>query len=126
MAPVPAVLETIFSVVPFGVLVPVESVPEPAPPPPVRLSRRPRRLILRRDLLTVAGAGEVSELVPVLEPVVLLPPINCWIADAASTGPAPLVFPRGGPFLRMIEVSASEPQAGEAQSRGVPSWTSNS
>jgi len=50
------------------------------------------------------------------------------MADAASTGPL-LVRPRAEAlldpisFLRMMEVSASEPQAGDAQSRGVPSVT---
>lgn len=49
------------------------------------------------------------------------------IAALASTGPA-FVRPRAealppASLARMIEVSASEPQAGEAQSRGVPSAT---
>jgi len=43
---------------------------------------------------------------------------------AAVTVPPPLVFPRGeAEFERMIEVSASAPQLGVAQSRGVPSMT---
>ena len=72
--------------------------------------------------MVVVVAGDATGLAAAVEPVPVLP-MNVWIADAASTGPAPLVLPRGGPFLRMTEVSASEPQAGLAQSRGVPSWT---
>ena len=48
-------------------------------------------------------------------------PMKVEIAEAASTLPPPWVRPRGVPFLRMMEVSASEPQPGVEQSRGVPS-----
>lgn len=67
-----------------------------------------------------------------LFPAVLweLPPVmNMEIAAAASTGPPPFVRPRAEALLlpnsrwRIMEVSASAPQPGVAQSRGVPSIT---
>jgi hypothetical protein len=58
-----------------------------------------------------------------------LPPMKRVTILEASTGPPPLVRPRAVALLvpisfdRMMEVSASAPQAGVAQSRGVPSAT---
>jgi hypothetical protein len=57
------------------------------------------------------------------------PPMKVEIILEASTGPPPLVRPRAVALLvpisldRMMEVSASAPQDGVAQSRGVPSAT---
>jgi hypothetical protein len=57
------------------------------------------------------------------------PPMKRETILAASTGPPPFVRPRAVALLvpisldRMMEVSASDPQAGLAQSRGVPSAT---
>lgn len=111
VAPVPAPAATPFSVVPLAVLVPAASlVPAPAPPPP-SLSNSPR--------LTV-------ELEAAVAPVA---PMKVEMALAASTGPPPSVRPRAeallvpSSFSRMMEVSASAPQRGVAQSRGVPSMT---
>ena len=57
--------------------------------------------------------------------VLAFPPMKTEIILAAVTVPAPLVLPRGeAEFWRMMEVSASAPHAGVAQSRGVPSATS--
>src|SRR5882757_2893215 len=106
VAPEPAAFATPSSVVPLGVFVPTASVAAPAaspvasPPPaslfppsapPVSLSRRPR--------LSLAAA-----VAPLL--------MNLATAASASTVPPEGVFPNGDPFLRMIEVSASAPQAG--------------
>lgn len=82
-------------------------------PPPRRLSRSPRLAVELED------ADEPPD----------EPPMNMEIAAAASTGPPPLVRPKAEALLppnslwRIIEVSASAPQPGVAQSRGVPSMT---
>ena len=114
-APFPAAAATPFSVVPVGVLVPVDVVPDAAPPvlapvlppaPPSSPLKIPRADI---PLLTVAAFAGVA--LPVVDPDVVAPvepdaaPMNVEIADAASTAPNPLVLPRGGPLARMIEVS---------------------
>lgn len=113
-APEPAAAATPFSTVPDADFVPVEVAPlEPAPPdlPPRKSERKPRLVVL------LAAA------------VAVLAPMKVEIAAAASTGPPPPVRPRAlallvpSSFARITEVSASEPQPGEAQSRGVPSIT---
>jgi hypothetical protein len=109
VAPTPAAALTPVSVVPAGVLV---------PPLAARSPRERRRTlaawISRAILASVALPAE-----PMKRETIL----------AASTGPPPLVRPRAVALLvpisldRMMEVSASAPQAGVAQSRGVPSAT---
>jgi hypothetical protein len=137
VAPVPAEEATPFSTVPGGVLVPVpELAPAPAPPPrslpnappvlPVPVvppvlppPSRPPSARLAVELVAV-------ELVAAAVPAA---PTKFEMALAASTGPPPSVRPRAeallvpSSFWRIIEVSASAPQPGVAQSRGVPSMT---
>jgi hypothetical protein len=63
------------------------------------------------------------------EVLLAFPPMKRETILAASTGPPPLVRPRAVALLvpisfwRMMEVSASAPQPGVGQSRGVPSAT---
>jgi len=123
ISPVPAAFATPFSVVPLAVFVPVEV--EPDDPPPVLPPRRPdkplARFLLVFDLLPVDLVVVVEAESPV--------PINVEIALSISTGPPPLVRPSAEAFpvpssaVRMMDVSFSEPHAGVAQSRGVPSAT---
>jgi hypothetical protein len=117
-APEPAAAATPFSTAPAADFVPVEVAPlEPAPPdpPPDLLPRKSER---RPRLVVLLEAA-----------VAAVAPMKADIAAAASTGPPPLVRPRAlallvpSSFARMTEVSASAPQPGEAQSRGVPSIT---
>jgi hypothetical protein len=108
-APAPSAALTPVSTVPAGVLVP----PDPARSP------RDRRTIMLAWISRAATA----------EVLLAFPPMKRETILAASTGPPPLVRPRAVALLvpsslsRMIEVSASAPQAGVAQSRGVPSAT---
>ena len=108
-APWPAAALTPVSTVPLGVLV----------PPPV----------LRARLESALRWNSRAALAEVVLPAG--PSIKAATMVAASTGPAPTVRPRAlallvpSSFLRMMEVSASAPQAGVAQSRGVPSATEN-
>ena len=106
VAPWPVVAATPVSTVPFGVL----------EPPVARLAKAFRwnsRAALAEVVLPAA------------------PSMKAEIMVAASTGPPPSVRPRAvalsvpSSFLRMMEVSASAPHAGVAQSRGVPSMTGN-
>ena len=111
MAPTPVAAATPFSTVPGGVLVP------PLEPPNnwrlARASRWSSRAALAEVVLPAAPSMKIAIMV------------------AASTGPPPSVRPRAealsvpSSFLRMMEVSASAPQAGVAQPRGVPSMTGN-
>jgi hypothetical protein len=116
-APWPTAAWTPVSTVPLGVLVP--PLPSAAPPP----RRPPRRPRLDSDSKCSSRAALAE---------VVLPPgpfIKAATMVAALTGPEPTVRPRAlalsvpSSFLRMMEVSASAPQAGVAQSRGVPSAT---
>lgn len=101
-APWPAELATPPSTVPAGVFVPVAVEPPAAPPvappskPPSRSrSWRGKMPILKATVrLCLAGAAV---------------PMNVDTAEAALTGPPPLVLPRGGPLLRMTAVSACAP-----------------
>lgn len=108
-APAPSAALTPVSVVPFGVLV----------PPLAARSPRVRRCMLAAWRSRAAAASVA------LPP----PPMKRATIFEASTGPEPTVRPKAEAFEvpssaeRMMEVSASEPQAGEAQSRGVPSAT---
>jgi hypothetical protein len=108
VAPAPAAALTPVSDVPFGVL-----------EPPARG---------RRVLGFWFADDWEEEVVEPVEEVALVPVMKFAIAAAASTGPVE-VRPKAEAFLvpssraRMMEVSASEPQRGLAQSRGVPSAT---
>lgn len=107
-APCPAAAATAVSLVPFGVLVPAAAARSP----------RDRRRTLAAWISRAATAAvELAS-----------PPMKRATIVAASTGPV-AVRPRADAlevpisFSRMMEVSASAPQAGVAQSRGVPSAT---
>jgi hypothetical protein len=107
-APAPAAALTAVSLVPFGVLV----------PPLAARSPRDRFCIMAKWTSRAAMAS------------VLLasPPIKRETILEASTGPV-AVRPRADALLvpislsRIMEVSASDPQPGVGQSRGVPSAT---
>ena len=108
-APTPAAALTPVSTVPLGVRV-----------PPL-VARTPRDLFIIAAAW-ISRAATASVLLP-------LPPMKRVTILAASTGPPPLVRPIAVALdvpislARMMEVSASAPQAGVAQSRGVPSAT---
>lgn len=107
-APLPADFATPSSTVPLGVFVPAASVAlPPLPPPPPNKSFNPSN----------RARGLLSNLLPRmlrlnLAAAVAPLPINLATAAAASTSPPPLVLPSGAPFLRMTDVSASEPHKG--------------
>jgi hypothetical protein len=107
-APAPAAALTPVSVVPLGVLI----------PPLAARAPRDRLLIMAS---WISRAATVSVLLA-------SPPMKRAIIFEASTGPVD-VRPRAVALLvpislvRMMEVSASDPQPGVGQSRGVPSAT---
>lgn len=108
VAPAPVAALTAVSLVPAGVLV-----------PPLA-ARTPReRFIIMAACSSRAATAAV---------LLAFPPMKRETILAASTGPV-AVRPRADALdvptslSRMIEVSASAPQAGVAQSRGVPSAT---
>lgn len=111
VAPAPVAALTAVSEVPFAVLT----------PPLAARTPRERRCI-------IASWSSRAALAAV---VLAFPPMKAEIILEASTGPV-LVRPRAvallvpSSLLRMMEVSASAPQLGVAQSRGVPSATKKS
>jgi len=108
-APAPVAALTAVSLVPLGVLV---------PPLAARSPRERRRRLAECTSRAATASVEFAS-----------PPMKRATILEASTGPPPWVRPRAEALevpislSRMMEVSASEPHAGEAQSRGVPSAT---